>query len=209
MWGSFPEYHAPLIGVTGGIGAGKSTVLWELQHNFSRRTVDSDDVIHRLYGPGSPVLSKLVGRWGTEVARQDGSVDRSRVAQIVFGESAELDWLERVSHPFVLDEIKRLAVEDSTPLFCGVPLLFERGWDRWFAPVIAVWCDRATQLARLRKRGWTAAEIEQRVSRQWDMDRKLARADFGLINSGTRALLHWQLEQLLSRLGSVPEGEKN
>jgi dephospho-CoA kinase len=189
-----------VVGVTGGIGAGKTTVL-ELLALAGLRTLDSDTVVHRLYLPGSAVAEELVRRWGDAVRDGCGGIDRKAVAGKVFADPAELDWLNRLVHPHVKREIARVAGQEDSLLFCAIPLLFEVGWASGMAATVAVWCDVRTQRARLRERGWSDAETGRRTGAQLPMDDKLRMADFGLINTGSHTYLHLQVRELINRLG--------
>ncbi len=185
-----------LIGVTGGIGAGKSTVLAYLDR-LGCRTLDSDAVVHRLYQAGGELASRLRARWGAAVMQADGAVDRQAVASRVFAAPAELRWLNETVHPAVKLAIEREAAAAPSPLFCAIPLLFEVGWEVGLAGTVAVWCDPSTQLRRLHQRGWCQAEIDRRRQAQLSMDEKLERAEFGLINSASMDFLGRQVALLL------------
>ena len=187
------------IGVTGGIGAGKTAVL-QLLDDLGCRTVDADDIVHWLYEPGHPGYEIVSSRWGKRVLTAGGEVDRAAVAEIVFRDRSELQWLNGVIHPRVKERIRSLASESETPLFCGVPLLFETGWDRFMWRSVSVWCSSPVQWQRLRRRGWDQDEIERRLACQMDMDEKLARGDFGIINNSNWRQLREQCRLLVERL---------
>ncbi|OPZ25363.1 MAG: Dephospho-CoA kinase [Lentisphaerae bacterium ADurb.BinA184] len=192
-----------LVAVTGGIGAGKSTVLAALDRR-GQRTLDSDAVVHRLYRPGSPLCAALAARWGVEILDGDGAVNRAAVAAKVFADAGELEWLNRLVHPAVKAEIRGQAAAAGSLLFCAIPLLFEVGWETEALCTLAVWCDRRTQRERLRRRGWNAAEIERREAAQLSMDDKLERADFAVINHGGRERLDEQIARILQRIAPLP-----
>lgn len=188
-----------LIGVTGGIGAGKTVALGEFR-GMGVRVLDADDVVHRLYARGTPVYRAVRERWGGRVTAGSGAIDRAAVARLVFASDEDLAWLTQLLHPLVkqavLDETRRV----RSGLFCGVPLLFEVGWDEMMSKTIAVWCDPRTQLRRLHERGWSDTGIRQRSAGQMGMDEKLARADFGIINTGSRSLLREQCRRVLTSI---------
>jgi len=188
-----------LIGVTGGIGAGKTTVLREFSR-LGSRTLDADDIVHGLYEPGSVVCAALRERWGQRVFDASGAVDRAAVARVAFASADELGWLNRLIHPLVKQAMQDEADRSDVGLLCGVPLLFEVGWDRMMSRTVVVWCSREVQDRRLRQRGWDEADIRQRLAHQMDMDRKLSLADYGIINNGSRCALR---EQCTSVLGSL------
>ncbi len=188
-----------LIAVTGGIGAGKTTALREFRR-LGVRTIDADDVVHRLYSPGTPVYDAVRARWGQAVTDARGQIVRSAIAQRVFRNPSERAWLNRLIHPLVKEELLNEASRTPADLFCGIPLLFESGWDVEVDISIAVWCDRALQATRLRERGWSDAEIEQRVSSQMPDSEKLTRADYGIVNVGSIAGLRQQCRRVLARI---------
>lgn len=187
------------IGVTGGIGAGKSAVL-RLLADLGARTVDADEVVHALYERDQPGQVAVRNRWGDRVLTAAGRVDRAVVAEIVFGNSAELQWLNGAIHPLVQGWIRKLANTSREPLYCGIPLLFETGWDRFVWRSVSVWCSPAVQRQRLRQRGWDEREIGRRLACQMGMDDKLTRGDFAIINNGSWEHLREQCRILKSRL---------
>ena len=193
---------ANLVGVTGGIGAGKSTVLTLLARH-GQRTLDSDAVVHRLYEPGSPIAARLLQRWGPTVMEAGGRVNRAAVAERVFRDPEELAWLNRQVHPTVKAEIARQAAAADSLLFCAIPLLFEAGWETAMTCTVAVWCDRQRQRERLQARGWTEAEIQRRENAQLAMDGKLERADFGIVNHGSLDVLERQITRILTRIAHL------
>lgn len=185
-----------LVAVTGGIGAGKTSALAQFEARGCR-TLDADAVVHEMYEPGSPMHGAMVGRWGDRVLDEYGGIDRATVAEMVFEKPAEREWLNGQVHPLVQNRIVAEAAKCFTPLFCGIPLLYEVGWEHRMHAVIAVWCDRRTQHRRLLARGWSEHEIERRVACQMDMDEKLERADIGIINVGSLKLLETQCERAI------------
>lgn len=191
-----------LVGVTGGMAAGKSTALACFQE-LGASTVDADDVVHRLYAPDQEVYRAVVERWGRGILAPDGTVQRPAVAQRVFGNGAELQWLNALLHPLVQRHILELAATRADGLLCcGVPLLFETGWGHMVSRSVAVWCDPQTQWRRLQGRGWNEADIRARLGRQMSMDEKLVRADYGVINTGSLEMLRQQCRIVFETLTS-------
>jgi len=184
-----------IIAVTGGIGAGKSTVLGFFAE-FGARVADADEIAHSCYRRGRPSYDAMVRRWGSGILASDGEICRKAVAGIVFHEQKELDWLNELIHPMVLEELDRLSAVGSGVFFCAVPLLYEFGWERRMDSVVVVWCPADVQLSRLRLRGWSDDEIRRRLSTQLSMDEKLSRGDYGIINDCT-------LEELAAQCRSV------
>ena len=190
-----------LVGLTGGIGAGKTSALREFAL-LGAVTLEADAIVHGLYAPGAPACRALHERWGTGVMAPDGGVDRAAVARLVFGSDEELAWLNRLIHPEVRRIIRRRAEQLDVALFCAIPLLFEAGWQRDTSVIVAVWCDSATQRGRLLSRGWTSSEIDGRLAHQQGMDEKLGRADYGIINTSSRGCLHEQCRRVFQSITS-------
>jgi len=188
-----------LIGITGGIGAGKSQVLCELRA-LGARVLDADAVVHELYEVDSRLRAALRERWGEAVLGTDGRVDRAVVARRAFGEPAEREWLTQQVHPLVRRRMLQNAEASPLGLFCAIPLLYEVGWEHEMTQTIAVWCDRRTQWLRLRGRGWSDEEISRREASQMSMDEKLARADYGILNIESLELLREQCRRIFERI---------
>ncbi len=172
----------PLIAITGGIGAGKSTVTARFKF-LGAEVLDADYLAHDLYKPASPAWQAMVYRWGEAIVSPDGAIDRQKVGKIVFSSSADLTWLNSLLHPLLKEAILRQAQAAPAGLFCAIPLLFEIGWQAEAAAVISVWCDPDTQRQRLLARNWSPEQIQARLSQQMSMDEKLRRSDYGLISS--------------------------
>ena len=188
-----------MLAVTGGIGAGKSTVL-NLFAGFGARVADADDVAHSLYRQGMPAYQQIVGRWGREILDADGEINRMAVASIVFQRKEELDWLNSLIHPLVWQEVEKLSTNGKGPLFCAIPLLYEFGWENRVDAVISVWCPPDVQRTRLLQRGWTEAEIRRRLATQISMDEKLSRGDYGIINDCTLEELAAQCRKVMDAI---------
>jgi dephospho-CoA kinase len=188
------------VGLTGGIGAGKSEALAAFEH-LGAATLSTDQVTHDLLGD-EQVREALVGRWGEEVA-PNGEVDRERVGQIVFGDRAELDWLESVMHPRVgvhVLEWRQNLGPDVEVAVVEVPLLFEAAMEDAFDATVAVVADDGVRDARLRERG--QAGLEGREDRQLDQAEKERRADHVIRNDASLEELESVVSQLMDQLRS-------
>ncbi|MCK5805048.1 MAG: dephospho-CoA kinase [Lentisphaeria bacterium] len=185
-----------LVGVTGGIGAGKTCALAQFEA-LGCRTLDADAIVHSLYEPGQPAHQAMIHRWGGRVTDKQDRIRRAAIADIVFESTAEREWLNALVHPLVQRTMREEAERLPTPLFCGVPLLYEVGWECCMNWVVVVWCNRDTQHQRLLARGWSQEEIERRLDCQMNMDEKLERADIGILNIGDMKLLRQQCEHAL------------
>lgn len=188
-----------LVAVTGGIGAGKTTVLDQFAA-CGAQVADADALVHRLYEPGTALYDALCTRWGQRVMAAEGRLSRPAIAEIVFSSASELQWLNETVHPQVRQLILALAEQARPALFCAIPLLHESGWETDMSSTVAVWCDPLTQRQRLARRGWDEHEIERRLRQQISMDEKLRRSDFGIINNGSRELLAEQCRRVYQRV---------
>lgn len=195
--------RVPFVGLTGGLGAGKSTALAALGR-LGAMTLSTDAVVHELYA--SPEIRDLVvARWGEDVA-PDGAVDRSRVAVRAFGDPAERAWLEGELWPRVGRRVlafrERAQAADPPPVAAVVetPLLFEAGMDGAYDATIAVVADEDVRAARAAARGHAA--VDERASRQLTQAEKAARATYVVRNSGGLPELEAALSELLARIRS-------
>jgi dephospho-CoA kinase len=192
---------APLmIGLTGGIAAGKSEALAALER-LGAETISADAVVHELLG-SEELRDLLVARWGDGVA-PDGTIDRAAVGERVFEQPEELSWLESQLHPRVgkrLDAWRRALPGGTSFAVVEVPLLFETGMEQAFDTTIAVVSDEETRKARAGERGH--ALVEERSARQLNQEEKAARADHVIRNDGSLEDLERELSGLLAKLGS-------
>jgi dephospho-CoA kinase len=189
-----------LIGLTGGIAAGKSEALAAFER-LGAATISSDAVVHELLD-SDEVRDRITERWGAEVA-PGGAIDRSRVGEIVFERPEELAWLEAQLHPRVGERIDawRRSLDSETEFgVVEVPLLFETAMADAFDVTVAVVADDETRRTRAEDRG--QALVEERASRQLDQDEKAARADHVVRNEGSIEDLERELSGLLAKLGS-------
>ena len=186
------------VGLTGGIGAGKSTVAeWFRVHQVP--VLDTDDVAREQVAPGQPALTEITDRFGPGCLKTDGSLDRAVLARLVFQSSEARRDLESILHPRIQRVwTEKLAAWQSGGERMGVvviPLLFEKGYPSFFDTILAVGCSTVTQRIRLRASGWTETEIDSRIAAQWPMTAKLEAAHCVLWNEGTLHCLHAQLER--------------
>jgi dephospho-CoA kinase len=189
------EPRVPFVGLTGGIAAGKSEALRALER-VGAATLSSDDVVHELLTSGE-VRDMLVERFGDSVA-PDGEIDRGAVAEVVFGDPEQREWLEGLLWPRVGERIAswREEVEHADPqpraAVVEVPLLFEAGMEAAFDTTIAVVANEEIRSDRAAARGHRG--VESRTSRQLSQDEKARRAGVVVRNDGTLD----ELEQALS-----------
>jgi dephospho-CoA kinase len=187
----------PFVGLTGGIGAGKSEALAALGR-LGAATLSTDAVVHELYA-GEEVRDAVVSRWGAEVA-PDGVVDRATVARHAFAGADERAWLEGLLWPLVGGRIQefRERERDVPAQVVEVPLLFESGMDAAFDATIVVVADEAVRASRAGARGHEA--VNERTSRQLTQEEKAARATYVVSNGGTLEELERALSDVLDKL---------
>lgn len=190
------------MGLTGGIGSGKSTALDALR-DLGAETLSADAVVHELLG--SPeVREALSDRFGSDVLTADGDVDRSAVALRVFESSEERAWLEGMLWPRVGARIAEWKLEidsrDDPPVaaIVEVPLLFEAGMEGVFDKTIAVVADESLRAERAEARGHAA--VAERTARQLPQDEKARRADYAVRNDGSREELQAELSRVLATI---------
>jgi dephospho-CoA kinase len=200
-----------VIGLTGGIGSGKSTFAALLRARGAA-VVDADQLSRDAVAPGSAGLADVVGTFGDEVLDANGALDRKRMAARVFADPAARQKLERIVHPRVREamaaELQRLAAKGVPLVLYDVPLLYEAGRERDVEAVVVVWAPHESQLARLALRdGLSAAEAEARISAQLPLDEKARRADYVVVNDSTLDALAAKADALLSDLArDLPKG---
>jgi dephospho-CoA kinase len=191
----------PFVGLTGGLGAGKSTALAALER-LGAATLSTDAVVHELYATDE-LRDALVARWGEQVA-PDGVIDRAAVAAHAFATPAERAWLEGQLWPRVRERVaawrEQVGAREPAPVAAIVetPLLFEAGMEGIYDATIAVVADEQVRAARAAARGHVAAG--ERVARQLSQEEKARRATFTVHNSATVERLEQQLSSLLDRL---------
>lgn len=184
------------IGLTGGIGCGKSTAAsWLADQGIP--VIDTDDLARRLVEPGQEALAAIVDRFGQGMVRPDGSLDRAALGQWIFADPAARRDLEVILHPRIQAAwtagLSQLEAQGHPRAVVVIPLLFEKGYQGMFDLVLAIACSASTQRERLRKRGWTDAEIDARCAAQWTMDAKMQAAGKVIWSEGGLDALHSQL----------------
>jgi dephospho-CoA kinase len=173
------------IGLTGNIGCGKTTVGAMLQE-LGADYVDADQLVHELLGPDSPMVDQLARRFGTDLVKADGSIDRRRLGAIVFADAAALRELEALLHPAVRVVVRRRMAEATAPaIVVDAIKLIESGLYKEMNSVWVVTCESADQQRRLiQLRGLTVEEVRARVAAQPPQAEKLPFADVVIDNSG-------------------------
>ncbi len=189
-----------VIGLTGGIGCGKSTVACMFEKRGYRR-IDCDALAHELLSSDPEVRAAVVSAFGEGVISVSGSLDRSALGAIVFEDESRLAELEAILHPRIRDRWESLIAEDSTSdWIVEVPLLFEKNLQNRVDFTVCVFSDSSTQVERLGQKGMGRAQALARINRQMPSEEKAEKADCVLLNEGSLAFLENQVNQLLTRL---------
>lgn len=192
----------PFVGLTGGVGAGKSTALAALER-LGAATLSTDAVVHELY-ESEELRRALRERWGEAVLAGDGSVDRAAVARRAFASDEDRGWLEALLWPRVGARVaawrEEVARRDPPPraAVVEVPLLFEAGMEGGFDATLAVVAGEELRDARAQARGHEA--VGERVGRQLPQAEKAARATHAVVNDGSVEELETQLSAVLAKL---------
>ena len=191
-----------IIGITGGIASGKSTVT-----NFLRQkgfeVVDADALVHQLQKPGGRLYQILVEHFGEKVLLEDGELNRPLLASLIFSNSEEREWSKETQGQIIREELGSLRdklAQTEDVFFMDIPLLFEQDYASWFDETWLVYVRRDTQLNRLMNRDQLSKEsAETRLASQWPLEEKKKFATYILDNNGSR-------EQLLSQVVTLLEG---
>ncbi|HET6679198.1 MAG TPA: dephospho-CoA kinase [Nitrospira sp.] len=194
-----------LVGLTGGIATGKSTVA-DLFRRFGAAVIDADQLARDVVQPGKPAWREIVKCFGKRVLLPDRTIDRPALGSIVFRNRRKLRRLERIIHPRVAREQQRRArrIARRTPnaiIIYEVPLLFEAGVNTRVDKIIVVTADRETQVARLKQRnGLTRRQAFQRIRSQMPLAEKARRADIVLDGTKSKSLLSREIRRLVRDL---------
>jgi dephospho-CoA kinase len=179
-----------VLGLTGGIGAGKSTVAALFAAQCGATVIDTDRIARDVVEPDGPAFSAVVRRFGPGVRQADGHLDRARLAEVVFSDAVARADLEAIVHPAVEAVVRdRIAAERAAGtalVVLEVPLLVEAGWDRLVSTVVVVDCQDEIAVRRLvASRGMSAEDARRRLAAQASRAARLARADIVISNDGT------------------------
>ena len=193
-----------IIGITGGIASGKSTVT-----NFLRKqgfqVVDADAVVHQLQKPGGRLFEALVKHFGQEIILENGELNRPLLASLIFSNPEEREWSRITQGEIIREELATLRdqfAQTEEIFFMDIPLLFEQDYVSWFDETWLVYVDRDVQVERLMKRDQLSEdEAEFRLAAQWPLEKKKDLASYVLYNNGNQ-------DQLLTQMFSLLEGGK-
>lgn len=197
-----------LVGLTGGVASGKSTVAGMFQR-CGALVIDADVLAHRIVEPGKPAWRAIVKTFGKAVLNPDRTLNRQVLGAIVFRSQTKLRRLEQIIHPRVAREQARLTrqaarKDPNAVVIYDVPLLFEAGIDKRVDKIVVVIADRETQIARLHRRnGFTRAEAIRRIRSQLPLRKKAAAADYLLDGTTARPRLLTLVNRLYRELQSL------
>ena len=189
-----------IIGITGGIASGKSTVTTYLrQQGF--QVVDADAVVHQLQKPGGRLYQVLVQHFGQEILLKNGELNRPLLASLIFSKTEEREWSKSTQGEIIREELAALRdrlSQTEAIFFMDIPLLFEQDYANWFDETWLVYVDRDVQLERFMKRDQLSKEVaESRLAIQWSLEEKKKLASHILDNNGSRDQLVSQVVKLL------------
>ena len=194
-----------VVGLTGGVATGKSTVAKMFKH-CGAVVIDADELARDVVKPGKPAWHEIVSTFGKTVLNPDRTLNRQAIGAIVFGNRVKLRRLERIIHPRVARQQAKLTRQAArndpkAVVIYDVPLLFEVGIDKRVDKIIVVTADQETQIARLKKRnGLSRAEALRRIRSQMPLAKKIQRTDHVLHGTLSRTSLRRQVGRLFKNL---------
>ena len=192
-----------IIGITGGIASGKSTVT-EFLRQKGFQVVDADAVVHQLQKPGGRLYQVLVEHFGEKILLENGELNRLLLASLIFSNPEEQEWSKITQGEIIREELAALRnrfAQTEALFFMDIPLLFEQNYASWFDETWLIYVNREIQLERLMKRDQISKEAaESRLNSQWPLERKISLASHCLDNNGNQEQLIAQVVQLLEEM---------
>ena len=189
------------VGLTGGIGAGKSTVA-DLFSQKGAVVIRSDELARQVIEPQTPGFQQVIDRFGKEFVNSEGYIDRAKLAQIVFQDDAALKDLENIVHPLVRNKTNQIIDQHTseTIIVNEIPLLLEKKMESLFDFLVIVISSEKNRLERLAQRGLTTEQATARMSKQVSDDERKAAADFLIVNDGNLDQLEADVEKIWQTL---------
>lgn len=189
-----------IIGITGGIASGKSTVT-----NFLRQkgfqVVDADALVHQLQKPGGRLYQVLVQHFGQDIVSENGELNRPLLASLIFSNTEEREWSKQIQGEIIREELATLRdqlTQTEEIFFMDIPLLFEQDYSSWFDETWLVYVEPDVQMERLMKRDQLSKDLAiSRLSAQWPLEEKKGLASQVIDNNGNQDLLLTQVSILL------------
>ncbi len=190
------EYRKLIIGVTGGIGSGKTAATNEFER-LGITVIDADIVAREVVEPGQPALASIVEHFGDNILEND-VLNRAKLRDIIFTDPAQKLALNKIMHPAIRDAlVKQLESADSVYVLLSAPLLFENGLDKYTQRNLVVDVPEAVQMQRASMRdGVEQQQIRAIIAAQMPRDERLARADDVIVNTGSLDALHLKVQEL-------------
>ena len=192
-----------IIGITGGIASGKSTVT-EFLRQKGFQVVDADAHVHQLQKPGGRLFQILVEHFGEKILLENGDLNRHLLASLIFSNPEEQEWSRRTQGEIIREELVALRnqlAQTEALFFMDIPLLFEQNYASWFDETWLIYVNREIQLERLMKRDQISKEAaESRLNSQWPLERKISLASHSLDNNGNQEQLIAQVVQLFEEM---------
>ena len=189
------------VGLTGGIGAGKSTVA-DLFSQKGAVVIRSDELARQVIEPQTPGFQQVIDRFGKDFINSEGYIDRAKLAQIVFQDDAALKDLENIVHPLVRSKTNQIIDQHTseTIIVNEIPLLLEKKMESLFDFLVIVISSEKNRLERLAQRGLTTEQASARMSKQVSDDERKAAADFLIVNDGNLDQLEADVEKIWQTL---------
>lgn len=188
-----------IIGLTGGIATGKSTVSDYLASQYNLPVLDADVYSRQAVGKGREILGVIAHRYGPSILNSDGTLNRPALGNIIFTNLGEKQWVEQQIHPYVQTQFSQVsaAYPPTQPLIYAIPLLFEANLTHLATEIWVVACSPEQQCQRLMARNnLTLDQAHSRIDAQMPLSEKCTRADYVLDNSGSREQLYKQIDSL-------------
>ena len=194
---------ARIIGITGGIASGKSTVT-EFLRQQGYQVIDADQVVHELQEPGGRLYQALLSAFGSAILQEDGRLDRPKLGAMIFGDPQLLEQSSQLQNEIIREELagrRDLLAETEDIFFMDIPLLFELDYETRFDQIWLVDVTEKTQLSRLMSRNaFSQEEAEKRITAQLSLREKRKRADVLIDNNGSLEDIRQQIRDALQKL---------
>ncbi|WP_270622585.1 dephospho-CoA kinase [Streptococcus sanguinis] len=194
---------ARIIGITGGIASGKSTVT-EFLRQQGYQVIDADQVVHELQEPGGRLYQALLSAFGSAILREDGRLDRPKLGAMIFGNPQLLEQSSQIQNQIIREELagrRDMLAETEDIFFMDLPLLFELQYEDWFDQIWLVDVTEETQLSRLMTRNaLSQEEAEKRIAAQLSLQEKRKRSDVLIDNNGSLEETRQQIRNALQKL---------
>ena len=194
-----------VIGITGGVATGKTTVARILSSLLGAETIDADEIVHELLIPGEKVWKKVVQYFGEDILEPNSHVNRKKLGQYIFSDTSKRKKLESIIHPavkkIIKDKLKQLRKSNKKWIVMDIPLLFEAEMEHMIDKIIVVVRNENAQLETLQKeKSLSLREARERIESQLPLSEKVKRAHFVVDNNGTLQDTEKQVREIWARL---------